>query len=83
MIIGNGTINTMKQNWDKYCPAIISSCVQNQKAPPSSLNALALLDKQFRTGPTAKHTGAYQIYEVHTVMNLKHYNHHHHSIEWY
>ena len=68
MIVGNNVINQMKRNWDRYCPAIVSSCAPTaaiKKVPPTtSLSALSLLDKHVRTGPTAKHTGAYKVYEV-------------------
>ena len=55
----------MKQNWEKYQLPIYQAC----SCPISSsnkypLHSLELLDKQFRTGPTAKHTGGFQVYKV-------------------
>jgi hypothetical protein len=80
MIVGNNVINQMKRNWDRYCPAIVSSCAPTaaiKKVPPTtSLSALSLLDKHVRTGPTAKHTGAYKVYEV----KIYNYNFNNHSL---
>ena len=65
----------MRDNWEKYLPAIRSSfpCAKKKMSTDtcsSSFNSLTALEKQFRTGTTAKHTGAYQIYEVKIITVL-------------
>ena len=52
MIVGKYKIDQMKENWKKYMPIILGSSQD------------ALLDKQFRNGPTYKLPGVFQIYEV-------------------
>ena len=61
LIVGQSIIEKMNVNWKKY-QGIISK-VYN-KPGITSLGAIQLLDKQFRTGPTSKHAAAYQIHEV-------------------
>ena len=60
LIVGQSIIEKINVNW-KY-QGIISK-VYN-KPGITSLGAIQLLDKQFRTGPTSKHVAAYQIHEV-------------------
>ena len=69
-MVGNDTINLMKDNWEKYLPAIksFSNKKKSTESTFSSLTALPLLDKQFRSGTTANHSGAYQIYEVNITI---------------
>ena len=52
----------MKQNWEKYQVPILHACSSSSNNNP--LHSLELLDKQFRTGPTAKLSGGFQVYQV-------------------
>ena len=61
MMATDGILDIMKSNWSKYVPRILQEYKSESSSP---LEALKLLDKQFRNGPTHKLPGAFQIYEV-------------------
>ena len=62
MMVGDGKIKLMKDNWEKYLPSIIGSA--NKSSVSLSHTSLTSLDKNFRSWPTYKQPGAFQIHKV-------------------
>ena len=60
MMVGDGKIKLMKDNWEKHLPSIIGSAYVSSV----SHTALTSFDKNFRSGPTYKQPGAFQIHKV-------------------
>ncbi|XP_019861592.1 PREDICTED: uncharacterized protein LOC109590087 [Amphimedon queenslandica] len=67
MMVGEGKIDLMKTNWEKYLPIIMSTT--DESTSPSSPAVLQILDKNFRSGPTYKQQGIFQIYKNSTDID--------------
>ena len=71
---GEGCVEKMRENWNKYVPRILKLDKEYEATPVADngevteamqQRALKILDKQLRcSGPSAKAPGAFSIYEV-------------------
>lgn len=64
MMMGEGTLKRIIDNWDKYRPKILEMIDPVTSRTDQDISALEHVDRMFRNGPTMKSAPAFKFYQV-------------------